>query len=1144
MQRNRLNILMESRTHREVYVRFGGECPETYHCERWQGAGRLACGTGKTLIMCVAAYEMKRLGIINRPLIIGLKANIDAIATTYATAYPDARILYSGNEDFSPSSREQFFYKLKNNSWDAIILTHEQFGMIPQSEDIQTKILKQELDSTEENLRILHKDKGISTQLLKGLIKRKENLSAKLKVLQLKMDIHKEDVTDFKSLGIDHIFVDESHIFKNLMFTTRHDRVAGIGNNTGSQRALNMLYAIRTIQERTGRDLGATFLSGTVISNSLTELYSVFKYMRPKALESQNIRSFDAWAAVFAKKTIDYEFSVTNEIIQKERFRYFIKVPELAQFYNEITDYRTAEEIGIDRPEKNTILRNIPQTAEQEVFAKQLIAFAKTGDGTLIGRTPLSDAEMTAKMLIATNTSKKMSLDMRLVDPELYSDDSQNKVSIAAQELADRYYRFNNCKGTQFVFCDLGTYKKERWNVYSELKRKLVEEYNIPSAEIRFIQEATSDKVRNNIINLMNKGAIRILVGSTQKLGTGVNAQQRAVAVHHLDVTWRPSDLTQRDGRAVRKGNEVAKLYANNKVDILFYAVEKTLDSYMFNLLHNKQLFITQMKRGTAGVRTLDEGSLDESNGMNFSEYVAILSGNPELLEKARLEKKIATMESERISFLRNKRRYNDKTSSYVEALNNKNRIIAQLEKDSQELSSQIKYDEKHTPIFPILLNGTHSSLATSKEIGAYLCKLADSMDTNGKEVQIGSLYGFGLFVQTKTIQAEDELFKTNKFFVQGNGGIKYTHLNGVLPHTPELAAASFSKALQLIPKLSESAIVERDKIEKDMQAFNEIANSSFAKEQELTELKERLNTVERNLQLSLSNDVIEEQSNEGVSEPEGVYYKHTEKSEDVNIVQRQIEHKLKLYNQRDRFILRDNETKKVYSFSRSNIEVDHVQDEVRIAVPKKYVDLLLEVAHLTHDASVRISSKQSSLCPDIKLTEVIISPISGFAFLVHKMNEDINLPVEGIAYAYIEEDSLCLVAGVGDPLRESRVILNRNEFSLYKEGMITPLELAGKYQEEVLNYNVPDLKDTTESVDQNIPQVTFNVDDILLAPSNRTMEDGEFYSIERTFQKTGFISFCGSDKIETPEDVAWIFRTLENSSVENAYMAYVEFAE
>lgn len=232
-------------------------------------------------------------------------------------------------------------------------------------------------------------------------------------------------------MGIDHLFVDESHRFKNLMFNTRHDRVAGMGNPQGSQRALSMLFAIRTIQERTGKDLGATFLSGTTISNSLTELFLLFKYLRPKEMERQQIKTFDAWAAVYAKKTTDYEFSVTNEIVQKERFRYFIKVPELAAFYNEITDFRIAKDIGIDRPEKNEILYNIPPTPQQEEFIQKLVAFAKNGDATLLGRAPLSEREEKAKMLIATNYARKMSLDMRMISPH-YNDHIDNKASHCA----------------------------------------------------------------------------------------------------------------------------------------------------------------------------------------------------------------------------------------------------------------------------------------------------------------------------------------------------------------------------------------------------------------------------------------------------------------------------------------------------------------------------------------------------------------------------------------------------------------------------------------------------------------------------------------------------------------------------------------
>ena len=294
-------------------------------------------GAGKTLIMCTAAYEMKRLGLANKPMIIGLKANVFDIADTFRKAYPNARILYPGKNDFSKQNRQRIFNDIKNNDWDCIILTHEQFGMIPQALEIQEAILQKEMDSVEENLEVLRMQGAeISRGMLKGLEKRKQTLDAKLQNIQDSIAERKDDAVDFKMMGIDHLFVDESHQFKNLMFNTRHDRVSGLGNPDGSQRALNMLFAIRTIQERSGKDLGATFLSGTTISNSLTELYLLFKYLRPQALEKQGINSFDAWAAVFAKKSTDYEFSITNDIIQKERFRTFIKVPELAAFYAEV----------------------------------------------------------------------------------------------------------------------------------------------------------------------------------------------------------------------------------------------------------------------------------------------------------------------------------------------------------------------------------------------------------------------------------------------------------------------------------------------------------------------------------------------------------------------------------------------------------------------------------------------------------------------------------------------------------------------------------------------------------------------------------------------------------------------------------------
>ncbi|MDN4011393.1 N-6 DNA methylase [Chryseobacterium gambrini] len=815
-------------------------------------------GAGKTLVMCTAAQEMKRLGLAHKPMIIGLKSNVHEIAEAYRTAYPHAKILFPGKEDFTPQKRLRIFGDIKNNDWDCVILTHDQFGMIPQSPDIQKEILEIELDSVERNLDALQSQgKEVTRGMLAGVIKRKENLEVKLKTLQHDIENRKDDVVDFKMMGIDHLFVDESHQFKNLMFNTRHTRVAGLGNVDGSQKALNLLFAIRTIQERINADMGATFLSGTTISNSLTELYLLFKYLRPRALEKQGIHSFDAWAAIYARKTTDYEFSVANNIVAKERFRYFIKVPELAQFYSEITDYRTAKDIGIDRPNKNEVLYNIPPTPDQEDFIKKLMEFAKTGNATLLGREPLSQSEEKAKMLIATDYARKMSLDMRMVSGA-YDDHPDNKASHCAANIAKYYNQYNAQKGTQFIFSDLGTYKPGEWNVYSEIKRKLVEDHGIPAHEVRFIQEAKNDKQRKELIKGMNEGKIRVLFGSTSMLGTGVNAQKRAVAVHHLDTPWRPSDLAQRDGRAVRKGNEIAKFFAENKVDVIIYAVEKSLDSYKFNLLYNKQLFIDQLKNNNLGKRTIDEGSMDEKSGMNFSEYVAILSGNTDLLDKAKIEKQVAGLESEKQAFNRSKYSAKYKLEDYTAELDKAQSRFDRMSLDWNNLQERIQKRSDGTIANPVQLDGLPPN-ADIKQIGAKLNQLSDKARTGGQYEEIGALYGFMLLVKTEISEKEGMDIRVNRFLVQGEGNIKYTYNNGIIAKDEKLATVNFLSALEKLPGYIEQEQKKIAEIQKDLPVLLEVVNGTWSKENRLSELKTELSAVERKIQLSITPEPKEE---------------------------------------------------------------------------------------------------------------------------------------------------------------------------------------------------------------------------------------------------------------------------------------------
>ena len=524
-------------------------------------------------------------------------------------------------------------------------------------------------------------------------------------------------------------------------------------------------------------------------------------------------------------------------------------MPELAAFYNEITDYRTAEDVGVDRPHKNEILHNIPPTPDQEHFIKRLMEFAKTGDATLLGRGKLSETEEKAKMLIATDYARKMALDMRMIDPA-YEDHPDNKASHCARTIAEYYRKYDEQLGTQFVFSDLGTYQPGGWSVYTEIKRKLVEDYGIPAHEIRFIQECKSEKSRKAVIEAMNEGYVRVLFGSTSMLGTGVNAQRRAVAIHHLDTPWRPSDLAQRDGRAVRKGNEIAKLYADNKVDVIIYAVEKSLDSYKFNLLHCKQTFISQLKSGAMGARTIDEGAMDEKSGMNFSEYMAILSGNTDLLDKAKLEKKIASLEGERKSFSKGKRESELKLEGKTGELRNNQAAIAAMTEDWEKFTAAAQTDREGNRLNLLRIDGLDS--ADEKTIGKHLQEIARNATTGGQYKRVGELYGFPIEVVSERTLKDGLEFCDNRFVVAGN--YRYSYNNGHLAMADTHAAAmNFLNALERIPGIIDQYRKKNEVLEREIPQLQEIAGKTWKKEDELKQLKSELAALDRKIQLELA---------------------------------------------------------------------------------------------------------------------------------------------------------------------------------------------------------------------------------------------------------------------------------------------------
>ncbi|MFC0514650.1 helicase-related protein [Mucilaginibacter angelicae] len=844
-------------------------------------------GLGKTLTMIVAGHEMKRLGIVQKPMILALKANVNQIADTYRKAYPHARILFPGEHDFTPEKRLRIFHEIKNNNWDCIILTHDQFGKIPQSPEIQSQIFAKELAAVTEDLMMLKSEGGdISRRMLKGLEIRKNNLVAKLKTLAEDIAEKKDTGITFREMGIDHLFIDESHKFKNLTFTTRHDRVAGLGNTEGSQKALNMLFAVRTLQQQFDRDLCVTFLSGTPISNSLTEMYLIFKYLRPKEMERQYIDNFDGWAAVFARKTTDFEFSVTNQIINKERFRHFIKVPELALFYNEITDYKTAAHINLDKPALDEQLVNITPTPEQNDFITRLMQFAENGDATLIGRAPLSEDEDKGRMLIATNYAKKMAADMRLINPA-YGDHPDNKVNTCARKLAELYHSSTPHKGTQIVFCDIGTPKAGEFNLYDALKDKLVNDLNVKANEITFIHSWT-DKQKPELFKKMNRGEIRVLIGSTEKAGTGLNVQQRVIAMHHLDIPWKPSELEQRNGRGARQGNLLAKQHYGNQVLNFIYAVEQSLDNYKFNLLKNKQTFISQMKNCELNVRSIDEGSVDEKSGMNFSEYIAILSGDISLLEKSKLEKKIAALESLKTAHYRdiNRSRY-----TLEDKLKEKEKLSKELVGISSDLKiyqAQLKLDKEGTKVNAISLDKLQS--ADPVAIGKFLVsKYRNWMPENGTtgKAKLGSLYGFDLMIE-RHLGAFDSDKPANHYNTlyawRPETGNKYLYNSGA-PNTdnPKTAARYYLHAIDRVGGQAEKLSGQFKELDQQIPQLENLLGKKFEREGELQGMKTELTRLEREIAASIAAkqklqqggaDEAKEQEQQKEVQPEAVVVK------------------------------------------------------------------------------------------------------------------------------------------------------------------------------------------------------------------------------------------------------------------------------
>jgi len=616
-------------------------------------------GAGKTFTMITASRKMKELGIIKKPVIACLKANVKEIYREYKLLYPDAKILFEEPNLSNKETRKDYFSKIANNDWDCIIMKHDTLSRIPIPEDVEKEYLKEQIDKLKHDFDLLNDNENISKRQLKGLQERIENTELRIKYLtQYLKDNSDKMLYNIHTLGIDHLFIDESHHFKNVGFNSVHMNVAGLGTRKGSKKAVNLKMQIMTLHKKYGHDKGITFCTGTVISNSMVELYNVLNMKAPNELHNLGIRSFDSFAKLYAIKSSEYEMGVTSDIKIKERFRNFVNIPELIGLYKKHANIVNDHNFKVDKPNLASKLIEVEPNDLQINFNDKLIEFVEKEDGSLLeGITGKRYAEeqMNAKMLLCTNLSKKASIDMRLVNAS-FPKMENGKIEVLCENLNKIYKQFSDDKGVQIVFSDIGTPTKEenKFSVYQAIKDTLTEQYNIPGNEIAFIHEHDSSlNKKQAFFKEVNNGNYRIVIGSTAKLGTGVNIQKRCTALHHIDIPWRPSDMEQRNGRAERQGNWLAKEKNNNVVHSFIYATKKSLDAYNFQILAHKDRFINQIKNGSVSQRTFNEGDVGEGGEVSYAVLSACVSGNTELLEKIKLEKQVEKLEDE-IQFKKN----------------------------------------------------------------------------------------------------------------------------------------------------------------------------------------------------------------------------------------------------------------------------------------------------------------------------------------------------------------------------------------------------------------------------------------------------------------------------------------------------------
>ena len=780
-------------------------------------------GAGKTFTMVAAAQESKRLGLCNKSLIVVPNHLTEQWATEYLQLYPSANILVATKKDFETKNRKKFCARIATGDYDAVIIGHSQFEKIPISIERQKYMLEQQIDEITLGIEQAKYDRG-EKFTIKQLEKTKKSLEVKLD--KLNDQSRKDDVINFEELGIDRLFVDEAHSFKNLFLYTKMRNVGGIAQ-TEAQKSSDLYMKCRYLDEVTGNK-GVVFATGTPVSNSMVELYTMQRYLQYDALSDKRLQHFDSWASTFGETVTAIELAPEGTGYRaKTRFAKFYNMPELMMMFKQVADIQTADMLNLPVPKAN--YHNIavkPTDIQKEIVAS-------LGERAEKVRNKMVDSSQD-NMLLITNDGRKLALDQRLTN-EMLPDEPDSKVSVCADNVFKIWEKTAEQKSTQLIFCDLSTpHNDGKFNVYDDIKKKLIAK-GVPENEIAFIHNADTEAKKKELFSKVREGQIRVLIGSTAKMGAGTNVQKKLIAIHHTDCPWRPADLQQREGRIIRQGNE------NPEVEIYSYVTEETFDAYLYQLVENKQKFIGQIMTSKSPVRSAED--VDEQ-ALSYAEIKALATGNPYIKEKMDLDIEVSKLKLLYQSHLSQRYALEDKLiKKFPTDIKTYEILIDGYENDIQ-LAKDNTFPVEDGISTMVIEGVAHND---KKAAGSAILELCHAM-TSPEKKYIGTYRGFNMYLSFNSFEKEYNVT-----------------LEGALQHSISVGGdiqGNITRLDNLISRLPDRLEACKEKLaetEKQIENAKAEIERPFPKEQELKEKSERLAELNALLDMDHKDNEIDE---------------------------------------------------------------------------------------------------------------------------------------------------------------------------------------------------------------------------------------------------------------------------------------------